>query len=56
MSSLPKYYSQDIPAHVMGEIIDGMIEGRPEPTREEMEEWRTFELERQAETLLAQSR
>jgi hypothetical protein len=31
-----------------------MIEGNPEPTPEEMEEWLTSDLERQAETLLAQ--
>jgi hypothetical protein len=37
--SLPKYYFRDIPAYVMEEIINGMIEGKPEPTPEEMEEW-----------------
>jgi len=51
--SLPKYYFRDIPAYVMEEIITGMIEGKPEPTPEEMEEWLTSDLERQAETLLA---
>ncbi len=55
MSNLPKYYFQDIPAYVMEEIITGMIEGKAEPTPEEMDEWFTFELEREAETLLAQS-
>ncbi len=54
MSYLPKYYFQDIPAAVMDEIIAGMIDGRPEPTVEEMEEWLTAEREREAETLLAQ--
>ena len=51
--SLPKYYFRDIPAYVMEEIITWMIEGKPEPTPEEMEEWLTSDLERQAETLLA---
>ena len=54
MSSLPKYYFQDIPAYVMEEIITGMIDGKPEPTVEEMEEWVSAEREREAETLLAQ--
>ena len=53
MSSLPKYYFQDIPAYVMGEIIDGMVEGKPEPTEEEMQEWLTWQLEREADLLLA---
>ena len=52
--SLPKYYFRDIPAYVMEEIINGMIEGKIEPTPEEMEEWLTSELEREAEMLLAQ--
>ena len=52
--SLPKYYFRDIPAYVMEEIINGMIEGKIEPT-EEMEEWLTSDLEREAETLLAES-
>jgi hypothetical protein len=52
--SLPKYYFRDIPAYVMDEIITGMIDGKPEPTPEEMEEWLTSELERKAETLLEQ--
>ena len=53
--SLPKYYFQDIPEYVMEEIITGMIEGKPEPTLEEMEEWLACDLERQAEALLAQT-
>jgi hypothetical protein len=52
--SLPKYYFRDIPAYVMEEIINGMIEGKTEPTPEEMEEWLTSDLEREAEMLLAQ--
>lgn len=55
MSHLPKVYFRDIPAYVTEEIINGMIQGRPEPTLEEMEEWLSFELEREAETLLAQN-
>ena len=54
MSNLPKYYFQDIPAYVMDKIITGMIDGKPEPTPAEMEEWLTAQLEREAETLLAQ--
>ena len=54
--SLPKYYFQDIPAYLMDEIITGMIDGKMEPTPEEMEEWLTSELEREAEALLAQNR
>jgi hypothetical protein len=38
----------------MEEIITGMIDGKVEPTPEEMEEWRTSEREREAEALLAQ--
>ena len=53
MESLPKYYFHDLPAYVMEEIITGMINGRPEPTREEMEDWLTEKLEREAEALLA---
>ena len=53
--SLPKYYFRDIPAYLMDEIITGMIEGKTEPTPEEMEEWLTSQLERQAEALLALS-
>jgi hypothetical protein len=53
--SLPKYYFQDIPEYVMEEIITGMIEGKTEPTPEEMEEWLASDLERQAEALLAQT-
>jgi hypothetical protein len=53
MSTLPKYV-RDIPAYLMDEIITGMIDGKPEPTTEEMEEWLTAELEREAEALLAQ--
>jgi hypothetical protein len=53
MFNLPKYYFRDIPAYVMDEIITGMIDGKPEPTPEEMEEWYTLELERKAEALLA---
>jgi hypothetical protein len=36
--SLPKYYFRNIPAYLMDEIIAGMIEGKTEPTPEEMEE------------------
>ena len=53
MTNLPKYYFRDIPAYVMDEIITGMIEGKPEPTPDEMEDWLTQELEREAEALLA---
>jgi hypothetical protein len=53
--SLPKYYFRDIPAYVMEEIITGMIEGKTEPTPEEMGEWLASDLERQAEALLAQT-
>ena len=53
MSTLPKYF-RDLPAYLMDEIITGMIDGKTAPTIEEMEEWRTSELEREAETLLAQ--
>jgi len=56
MSTLPKYYFRNIPAYLMDEIISGMIEGKVEPTPEEMEEWLTTELEREAEALLVQSR
>jgi hypothetical protein len=52
--SFPKYYFRDIPDYEMEKIINGMIEGKPEPTPEEMGEWLTSDLERQAETLLAQ--
>jgi hypothetical protein len=55
MSNLPKCYFQDIPEYVMEEIISGMIEGKTEPTPEEMGEWLTSDLERQAEALLAQT-
>lgn len=53
MSSLPKYYFQDIPAYIMEEIITGMIDGRAEPTAEEMAEWEMCNLEPEAERLLA---
>ena len=53
--SLPKYYFRDIPACVMEEIINGMIEGKIEPTPEEMEGWLNSNLEREAEALLAQN-
>ena len=53
--SLPKYYFQGIPEYVMEEIITGMIEGNTEPTLEELGEWLTSDLERQAEALLAQT-
>ena len=52
--SLPKYYFRDIPAYLMDEIIAGMIDGKTEPTPEEMEEWLASDLEREAEMLLAQ--
>jgi len=54
MSNLSKYYFQGIPAAVMDEIIAGVLDGKPEPTLEEMEEWLTAEREREAERLLAQ--
>ncbi len=54
MSSLPKYYFQDIPSYVMDEVVEGMIQGRPEPTCEEMDEWLNAQLECRAEALLAQ--
>jgi hypothetical protein len=38
MTNLPKYYFRDILPYVMEEIINGMIEGKSEPTPEEMEE------------------
>jgi len=53
MSNLPKYYFQDLPAYLMEEIITGMTNGEPEPMREEMNDWLTQELEREAEALLA---
>ena len=56
MFTLPKYYYRDIPAYLMDEIITGMIDGKTEPTLEEMEEWLTSEREREAEALLAQYR
>ena len=52
--SLPKCYFQDIPAYVMEEIVNGMIEGKTGPTPEEIEEWLTSDLVREAEMLLAQ--
>ena len=52
MKSLPRYYFHDLLAYVMEEIITGMINGKPEPTPEEMEDWLTQELEREAEALL----
>jgi hypothetical protein len=54
MANLPKYYFQNIPAYLMDEIMTGLIDGKMEPTPEEMEEWLTSELEREAEALLAQ--
>ena len=54
MSTLPKYYYRDIPAYLMDEIITGMIEGKTEPTPEEIGEWLSSEREREAEALLAQ--
>ena len=54
--SLPKYYFRDIPAYLMEEIITGMLDGKTEPTPEEMKEWLTSELEREAEALLAHNR
>ena len=38
MPSLPKYYSRDIPAYVMEEIITGMIDGNPSRRQKS---WRT---------------
>ena len=40
----------------MEEIITGMLDGKTEPTPEEMEEWLTSELEREAAALLAHNR
>jgi hypothetical protein len=53
--SLPKYYFQDIHPDVREEIMSGMIEGKTEPTPEDMGEWLASDLERQAEALLAQT-
>ena len=53
MERIPQYYFRDIPAYVMEDIISGMINGKPEPTPEEMEAWLTQNLEREAEALLA---
>ncbi len=53
MSNLPNWYFRDIPAYLMDEIISGMIDGKPEPTPGEIEEWLASELEREAEALLA---
>jgi hypothetical protein len=39
---LPKHF-QDISSEVMGEIMDEMIETRPEPTWEEIENWASLE-------------
>ena len=55
MRNLPKRYFRDVPAHVMEEIVEGMVAGRTEPSPEEVEEWLAFELEREAEALLAQA-
>ncbi len=43
MERLPRYCFQDLRAYVMEEIINGMINGKPEPTPEEMEDWLTQE-------------
>jgi hypothetical protein len=40
---LPKHYFQDISSEVMGEVMDEMIETRPEPTWEEIENWASLE-------------
>ena len=37
MSTLPKYF-RDIPTYLMDEIITGMINGKMEPTPEEMDD------------------
>ena len=52
MERLPRYYFRDIPAYMMEDIISGMIDGKPEPTLEDMEAWLTEGLEREAEALL----
>ena len=39
MSSLPKYYFQDIPAAVMEEIAQAMMASKPELELEEMDDW-----------------
>ena len=53
MDRIPQHYYRDIPAYVMEDIINGMIEGKPEPMTEELEAWYREELEREAEALLA---
>ena len=53
--SLPKYF-RVFPPYMVDEIITGMIEGKQEPTPEEMEDWLTSEREREAEILLAAHR
>jgi hypothetical protein len=37
--SLPKYYSQDLPAEVMDEIMRGMEAALTEPSWEEIDQW-----------------
>jgi hypothetical protein len=39
MTSLPKYYFQDISSELMGEIMDEVAETRPESTLEELDQW-----------------
>ena len=51
---MAKYYFLDIPSYVMDEIVAGMIDGKPEPTPEDVKEWLTADLEHEGETLPAQ--
>jgi hypothetical protein len=53
MSNLPNWYFRDILSFLMDEIIAWMIDGKPEPPPEEMEEWLASDLEREAEAPLA---
>jgi hypothetical protein len=39
MNSLPKFYFQDITADLMAEIMDEVVETRPQPTLEELDQW-----------------
>jgi len=42
MTKLPKYF-QEIPSEMMAEIMDEVVEARPEPTWEEIENWASLE-------------
>jgi len=39
MSSLPKYYFQDLPIEIMDEIMREMAAVLPEPSWEEIDHW-----------------